>query len=184
MCIFRQISLRRRATLVLSLIVVGYCCTIALTHAQSPYTAIAKVRITDINYTDFAIPPAAEIEKIVAEVYDSPSGYADVPQFEVPDFFYPQITELLKVAVVDPEPVLTYHEIGSMRILSKNGSVRRVCWYWQGKGSLKFSVQGVRYYRSTDEVKADEALKLDAILRAGFQWKTGLDSTRVRSAEQ
>jgi hypothetical protein len=167
--------------------IVLYCAMGSIACAQAVpdfFNDTTAVRIPRIEDTPYAIPKSTEIATIVAETYDSPALLPDLPQFELPESYFTQIVERLTDSKLDPDPVLSFHEIGTMRIIAKDGSSRRICWYWQGKGSLKLSVQGVRYYSGfKTDVPRDQAIELDGILRKAYFERTGLDATIPRKVE-
>jgi hypothetical protein len=138
-----------------------------------------KIYVSD----NLLIPDKSDIDYIVAEMYSSPWGFADIPPFVVSEQFHGEILERFQPFSEDPLPKVKWNEIGSLRIVRKNGRSVRISWFsCAGKAGLPFSLRGVRCTRTSppDQDVRDEASGLDVLLRKVYFEQTG-NETRIFS---
>ena len=137
------------------------------------------VRVPAQSSGEYDNVAAADIASMEAEMYNIPTFPAKLPnveRFQVPASEYQTVLDYFSLPEVDGLPRIRWPEIGSIKITLRNGTVKRVSYYWSGgKGLLRFSLNGVRLISGRRRgVHIDEALTLDSVLR-GIRLKVKTD---------
>jgi len=115
------------------------------------------------------IPVAADVKRMTAEGYNH-FFYPNVPNidpFDVPPEYYEELLRFFRNAELDEDvPSVRSFELGSLRILTKDGETIRICWFWAGQYSrLEFSWKGIRYRSKGNPFSDDETVTVDIKVR-------------------
>lgn len=104
------------------------------------------------------------ISQIIVDLYSDPVTGGQGPLFVLPKTEWKKSLGFFEKCQLD-ETNQKLAEIGTMKIVFKSGAVHRICIYWIGhRGTLYFSLDGVRYQSSGERFANDEALAVYAHL--------------------
>jgi hypothetical protein len=124
---------------------------------------------------DYGLPVHDEISEIQAELYQCISRKPDVAPFLVPRASYPAILKSFEKGIIQRDPIFSMPEIGTLRIRTKDGSIRRICIYGGAHSPLMFSIHGVRCVvdrKATDF--RDESIVFEDLVRDAHAAANGL----------
>jgi hypothetical protein len=114
------------------------------------------------------IPKAADIEKMIVEVYGNPwPPLLDIGPFEVPREDYDKILDFFRHPVRMDEIALKVdnQELGTIRVIFPYRRSVRFCWFdVSNDPCFSFSCAGMRY-RTVEKFTKDQATALDAMIR-------------------
>ncbi len=134
---------------------------------MEPSTEKVANNKTTLHSKDCNIPKVAQITKMKVELYGHPFGLAEVDIADIPNDQYGEVLAYFKDWKKDEFAHSDVYEIGTVRIVLRDGSSCRICWYWYAPGDdLLFSSNGMRYRSPKKSTKGDGTLQFDEFVRS------------------
>lgn len=105
------------------------------------------------------VPEAAEIQSMVAALYNSPQKFPDIPEFTVPAEHIPRILDAMKPAKKDDQP-MKWQVLGHLKMACNDNDVVEVHLYWTRHPLFgAFSVRGGSYYLGGSDKGIEDAIR-------------------------
>ena len=146
---FRTMRKQFHRTFVSMLLTMSVCMSVSVSLpavAQESHS----VEVPTLLGTDQDVPKADDVDYIIAEAYSDPfSFHEDLPAFRVPSKSHESVLSRFRNCSIDTKPNIALPEIGTLRIVLKNGTSSRISWYWVGKREMRFSFRGIRCIRTS-----------------------------------